>query len=298
MIFKKKIKAVTHNGYFHADDVFSAALLLIVLGENISFTRTRNEKEIQDADYTFDVGGVYNPSKHRYDHHQTGGAGKRENGIPYAAFGLFWKQYGEKMCGSIGVAEKIEKKLVMPIDANDVGVDIVKSIYPEISSYTVNDIVSSFRPSWKEDDDTMDACFMEAVRWAKTILSREIKKAKDAEEAQQFVEKAYEEASDKRLIILSRKYPWGDTLRKHPEPLFVVQENTIDNTWRAYAVSKDKNTFENRKNFPASWAGKKDAELASITGVPDARFCHNGLFLAVAKSKEGALKLADIALKS
>jgi len=36
--------------------------------------------------------------------------------------------------------------------------------------------------------------------------------------------------------------------------------------------------------------------LAKVTGVPDATFCHNGRFLAVAKSKEGALKLAEIAL--
>jgi uncharacterized UPF0160 family protein len=40
----------------------------------------------------------------------------------------------------------------------------------------------------------------------------------------------------------------------------------------------------------------KDEELQKISGVSDATFCHRGLFLAGAKSKEGAIKLAEIAL--
>ncbi len=298
MIFKKKIKAVTHNSIFHADDVFSGALLEIALGQKIHFIRTRDEKALIDVDYAFDIGGVYNPAQHRFDHHQMGGAGKRENGIPYAAFGLLWKEYGEKVSGSKTVAEKIEQKLVVPIDANDNGVDIVKPIQADISSYTVNDVVSSFRATWKEDDSVMDIRFVEAVEWAKGVLSREIKKAQDSEEARVFVEKAYEEAKDNQIILLDKKYPWGDVMEKYTEPLFVVQGNPVDDTWRVYAISKDRNTFGNRKDLPASWAGKKDAELAKITGVSDAIFCHNGRFIAVAKSREGALKLADIAVKS
>ena len=39
-----------------------------------------------------------------------------------------------------------------------------------------------------------------------------------------------------------------------------------------------------------------DETLQKVTGVEDAVFCHKGLFLAVAKSKEGAIKLAELAL--
>ncbi len=42
--------------------------------------------------------------------------------------------------------------------------------------------------------------------------------------------------------------------------------------------------------------GLRDEELQKITGVEDAVFCHKGLFLAVSKSKEGAVKLAELAL--
>jgi len=49
--------------------------------------------------------------------------------------------------------------------------------------------------------------------------------------------------------------------------------------------------------FPESWAGKNGKELAEITGVEDAIFCHNARFICSAKSKEGAMKLAQMALE-
>jgi uncharacterized UPF0160 family protein len=35
---------------------------------------------------------------------------------------------------------------------------------------------------------------------------------------------------------------------------------------------------------------------ATVNGVPDAVFCHNHRFVAAAKSKEGAIRLAQIAV--
>jgi len=58
------------------------------------------------------------------------------------------------------------------------------------------------------------------------------------------------------------------------------------------------NSFENRKDFPNTWAGLRDEEFQKVSGVSDAVFCHRGLFLIGAKSKEGAIKLAQIALTS
>ena len=57
-------------------------------------------------------------------------------------------------------------------------------------------------------------------------------------------------------------------------------------------------SFDSRKNLPEAWGGLRDEELARISGVPDATFCHKGLFLAIAKTKEGALKLAEKALSN
>ena len=41
-----------------------------------------------------------------------------------------------------------------------------------------------------------------------------------------------------------------------------------------------------------------DIVVAEITGVEDAVFCHNHRFICAAESKEGAIKLAKLALSS
>src|SRR3990167_4593464 len=113
---------VTHNGSFHTDDVFAAAALILYLEKtNNDFSaqggpasgweviRTRNPKIIEEGDYVFDVGEVYNEKNNRFDHHQPGGAGKRQNGIEYSSFGLVWKKFGVEICESERVADLIDR---------------------------------------------------------------------------------------------------------------------------------------------------------------------------------------------
>lgn len=290
--FKKNKILVTHNATFHADDIFATATLSILNNGNVKVIRTRDEDLIKGADYVYDVGGIYDPSINRFDHHQKGGAGKRENGIPYAAFGLVWKTYGEVVCGSLEVAKKIDEGLVQAIDAQDNGVDLYK-VEGNVGPYLIQSMFNAFRPSWKEKED-FDTPFLELVEFAKKFLIRKIKKETDALEAETFVKKAYEEANDKRLIVIDGSYPWSDVLMEYPEPLYVIWERM--GVWRVGCVGKEKKSFENRKSLPEAWAGLRDEELAKVSGVPDAVFCHNGRFLVVAKSKEGALALAGKAL--
>src|SRR3989344_4225767 len=100
---KPKTVVVTHDGSFHADELFACATLSIWAekeGRRIKIIRTRNQEIIEKADIVVDVGMQYDPSKNRFDHHQKGGAGRRAESpeISYASFGLVWKHYGEKIC--------------------------------------------------------------------------------------------------------------------------------------------------------------------------------------------------------
>jgi uncharacterized UPF0160 family protein len=290
---KKKILA-THNGTFHADDIFSTASLSLLLDGNIKVIRTRDVDIIKSADYVYDVGGEHDPSRNRFDHHQHGGAGKRENGIPYAAFGLVWKTYGKDICGSQEVADKLDESLVQAIDAQDNGVDLF-TLKGEVGPYLIENVFDAFRPTWKEEEE-YDKPFLEVVEFAKSFLKRAIIRARDSLAAKSFVQKAYEDATDKRLIIIDGDYPWQSVLMEYPEPLYVVCFKT--GSWRVLCVRKEEKSFENRKSLPEEWAGLRDEEMARASGVPDATFCHNGRFLAVAKSKEGALELAKKALEA
>jgi uncharacterized UPF0160 family protein len=55
--------------------------------------------------------------------------------------------------------------------------------------------------------------------------------------------------------------------------------------------------FETRINLPAAWRGLRDEELAVVCGVKDAVFCHNGLFIGGAKTKDGAIEMARVAIE-
>lgn len=89
-IHQQNATAFTHSGKFHADDVFSAALLLYL---NPEITITRGNRVPEDFDgIVFDIG------RGRYDHHQKDSR-VRENGIAYAAFGLLWEELGSEILG-------------------------------------------------------------------------------------------------------------------------------------------------------------------------------------------------------
>ncbi|MFT5280707.1 MAG: uncharacterized UPF0160 family protein [Flavobacteriaceae bacterium] len=294
-------KLVTHNGNFHSDDVFACAILsLVYKKENIEWqvTRTRDPKLIEEADVVFDVGGIYDASLDRFDHHQKGGAGERENGIPYASCGLVWKKYGPELVEGT-LIQYIDEKICQPIDAVDNGYDISKTLVDGIYPYSFQSIVGAYRPTWKEDIQGEDDNFLALVELAEGILSREIITATDRAEARTKIEKAYEEAEDKRIILLEEGFTRDailPVLSEYPEPVYFVYPKSMGH-WKAEVVRKSMDSFEARRDFPESWAGVRDEELAEMTGVSDAYFCHNGRFLIVAKSKEGALELAQKALE-
>lgn len=309
---KTKITIVTHDGTFHADDVFAVATLSVAFEKTaeIEVIRTRSQPVVETGDYVVDVGGVYDPENNRFDHHQIDGAGERQNRIPYASFGLVWKKVGEKISGSDEgaredatedakkIAEMIDKKLVQPIDAVDNGISVAGEIFEGIRPYDVRSIISAMNPNWKEGDgkgaDNTDGIFLKAVGLAKNILVREIKLARDEVEAEKFVIDAYNESDDKRIIILEKRYPWINTLSKFSEPLFVVYPK--GEVWQINAVPKKIGVFENRKDLPAAWAGKKGAELSVVVGAVGGIFCHRSLFMAVAETKETAIGMAKIAV--
>lgn len=297
------MKIITHNGNFHADDVFGvAALLLHFAGESKEpkIIRTRDPETIKTGDIVLDVGGEYDAARNRFDHHQIGGAGKRENGVPYASFGLIWKKFGMGIAGSSEAAELVDKNLVQFIDAADNGDGELKPFKAEALPYTIKRAIDIFNPDWRDERQDFDGWFFQAVNFASGVLKREIEFAQMTLESRQAVEAAYQNAADKRIIVLDKEYQWEDILNKYSEPLFVVVPRLGEGDkmiWRIGAVRDNLGSFINRRSFPIAWAGKRNEELVKVTGVPDALFCHNKRFVTYAKSKEGALALAKKALE-
>jgi uncharacterized UPF0160 family protein len=299
--FKKNKICVTHDGTFHADDLFATATLSILNNGNIEIIRSRDPEQIKKGDYVYDVGGEYNAEGDLFDHHQRGGAGARTNGIPYSSFGLVWNKYGEQICGSLEVANRIDQKIVQPIDAVDNGVDIVKPIFDGIFPYGAEGIFLSKKPTWKEENKNINKIFEDQVGAVEKLLIREIEVAKSDVEAVAIMMKVYSESKDKRIIIIENDFPrylYQNTLSKVPEPIYLVFPSGHSSMWKVEAITKSQETMESRKLFPESWRGffNDDPKLKEITGVADAVFCHKAGFLIISSSKEGAIKLAEKAL--
>lgn len=295
------MKIATHNAKFHSDDVFAVATLLMVYPDS-EIVRTRDKQVIESADIVVDVGEVYDPTIRRFDHHQATGGGERGNGVPYASFGLVWKEYGEQICGSRELAERIDRLIVQPIDGPDNGEHVVLPRFSGIFQLDINTIVDSFRATWKEEDN-WDERFMECVKWAKSFLERTIKIERDSLEGEDVVRRKYEESSEKEIIIFDESQNVGreminTVLSQYPEPIYAVLYRKDALSWQVVAIRKNGDTFEARKRLPEAWGSKHEEEISQMTGVDGVEFCHRKGFMCVAKTKEGAITLARKALES
>ena len=281
---------VTHNGNFHADDVFSIAAFKSIF-PSFKLIRTRDSELIGKADIVIDVGGEYDPDTDRFDHHQRGGAGERENGIPFSSFGLIWQKYGLEICqGNQDVANAVDAGLVSNIDAIDCG-----HVEGVVKGITLSQTISMFNPTWQEDSH-FDTCFDEAVDFALRVLTRFIASASGGVSAKAIVAKAIENTEDPRVIVLEQYTPWKRTVHTLSEEALYVVYPSQTGEWRIQTVPVELGSFEDRKSLPKPWAGLSDKELQEVTGIDDAMFCHNGLFIAGAESFESIMKMASIAV--
>ena len=293
-------RIITHNGPFHTDDVMAVAVLQLLLEkkrETYEVIRTRDEKIWPTGEYVVDVGGGYDAEAKRYDHHQKGGAGARENGVPYSSIGLVWKHHGMELVSSERVWGKIDEKLIQPLDKQDNGIPSYQPTEKGEHPYIIDRIVEAFYPTWSESA-TFDERFQELVVFFKQTLAYEIRGVEARYSSEEVIKKIYAESPDKRYIVLDKYYPSKHLIDEWPEPIYTVYPSFDGAQWMLSALRKEKDSFGSRKPLPASWAGLRDTELAKVTGVADAQFCHNALFIAAAKSKEGAIAMAKLALES
>ncbi|HRX14780.1 MAG TPA: MYG1 family protein [Spirochaetota bacterium] len=289
------IKSIAvHDGVFHADDIFAAAIIRMIWPE-VKIIRSRNMDVLQGADLRIDVGGKNCPSSGDYDHHLENGAGTRSNGIPYASCGLIWKEFGMRLAKTRFRFEHIDRKIIQSIDATDCGYSFGEE-NNSFAHFTISDIFDSFNPSWFKEDNSHDEIFEKAVVIAIQILKNELEKAEGFELSRDYIYAAIDQSVNPFYIVLDKYVPWQHIIINETEFIYVIFPSTTGD-WRVRAVPRQLSSFESRKPLPKKWAGKREEELARITGVKDATFCHPARFIAGAQTLEGALMLAEKALE-
>jgi uncharacterized UPF0160 family protein len=287
----------THDGSFHADEVFAIAALGL-LGDPVEVVRTRDRDAHTQADLRVDVGFREDASTGDFDHHQRDFDGARANGVRYASFGLVWRAFGARVCnGDQQVADTVDETLVQPVDANDTGQRLTQSLIDGVRPMTVNGIIGGFNARWDEGltAEQERARFDAAVALAREILVREVASAASGRRSERIVRAAIAAATDPRIVELPVNAPWKQVLvPEAADALFVIYPKRQG--FGLHAVPREVGSFDNRLDLPAPWGGLEGADLVAVTGVEEAVFCHARRFLAVARSHAGIKRLAELAL--
>lgn len=294
------MKIGTHDSIFHADDVVACAIIVAALGyhDKCTVIRSRDPEVLATCDILVDVGGESNGDT-RFDHHQRGGAGARENGVPYASAGLAWKRFGlAYIAGWIQDAtdDQIEKiwkmvdeRVMESIDALDCGFG------GRPTHFTFSGVLSALNPA---NGKNIDEAFAAAMDMAEVILNSLIENYLKEAVDREVIEKTFEATTDGVAVfpefvsgITQGDVPWHIKMVIYPSP---------NNGWMVQQIPKEPGSFEGRVPLLEDWAGLRGEDLAKAVGFEKFgvnTFCHAGRFIGGAETLEDAQLMATLAIE-
>jgi uncharacterized UPF0160 family protein len=312
----------THNGRFHCDDVLACFMLQLTDEfKDSEIIRTRDENVLKTLDVLVDVGGVYDPKTHRYDHHQRDFFQTLDDNhkTKLSSAGLIYKHFGKQIISKLlNVDEKsrdiiydrVYEHFIEALDAIDNGI----SQYPtEITpNYVITtDLshrVSYLNPQWNEPSSSndVDARFCQAMEMAGREFIHAVEyHGKVWLPARQLVEHAirhrFEVDQSGEIIVLSQFCPWKEHVAQLEKELkcetaikYVLFPD--NDQWKVQCVPVRPSSFETRLPLPEPWRGKRELELSTLVGIEGCIFVHSTGFIGGHKAKEGALQMARNAL--
>ena len=295
---------VTHSGGFHADELLSS-VILTRLFPKARVVRSRSPEWITpNTDrIIYDVGGAYDSDARIFDHHQRG-APLREDGQPYSSFGLIWKHYGRDYLAATGLPDAhietvhgaFDASFVLPIDLMDNGA-MSPAVAGPLAVLTLPVLLETLKPVFDEPDpEALERAFHAALAIARSFLEARIAGSAAKLRAEDIVLKAITDAGQARVLELPMGMPFRSAVMKSGADhlLFVVHPR--DKDWCLTGIRRADEGFELRADLPAAWAGLINNDLEDACGVKGASFCHNGRFIAAAKTREAALTMAELAV--
>ena len=240
-----------------------------------------------------------------FDHHQRPGP-LRIDGQPYSSFGLIWAHYGKEYLAQLDVPvddiepihTKFDTKFVLPIDLLDNGA-MDPSVAGPLSILTLPSLLGSLKPVFDDTSATADDdAFLTALPIARSFVEAQIRNLAASARAQSIVMDAITQAGTSPILELPMGMPYLAALNQAEADhiLFVIHPRGED--WTLSGIKLSNDTFDQRADLPAAWAGLTDAALENACGVKGAKFCHNALFIAVADTRDAILKMAKFAVQN
>lgn len=279
----------THDGSFHADEVTACALLILFdLIERDKIFRSRDENLLKRCEYICDVGGIYDPDKKRFDHHQNDYNGN------LSSAGMILKYLKDKKIISDSLYNYFNNSIILGVDYHDIG-----KVKFEVGICTFSQIIANFSPIGYHisEKDFIDA-FLQALDFAYGHLKRMKERFYFLKKTRNIVRQAMKK--NKKYLIFDKSVPWLESFfeeggKEHPA-LFVIMPT--GEHWKLRAIPP---SYEDRMNvrmaLPKEWAGTRGDDLKRVTGIPGAIFCHKNGFISIWKDKQDAIKALEYILK-
>lgn len=278
-----------HDGSFHADEVTACALLLLCGQLDRSrIYRTRDPSIVDNCEFVCDVGGIYDPQKKRFDHHQADYRGTLSSAGMVLLFLKETDQMESHLC------DHFNKSLVIGVDAHDNG---IARLEPGVTSFS--QVISNFLPiEYDATAQEMDLAFLNAVDFALGHLERLKKRHFYTLNCKEAIKNAMVQGS--YALIFSESLPWlenffdlgGDL---HPAQFVIMPSGKH---WKLRAIPPSlAERMKVRKALPEKWAGLRDEDLRKVTGIQGAIFCHKGRFISIWETKEDAIKAFHLSME-
>jgi len=166
------LKIGTHNGHFHADEALAVYMLrLLPTYKNSGLVRTRDPALLSECHTVVDVGGEYDASANRYDHHQrTFDTTFPGRATKLSSAGLVYMHFGKAIIAQrLGVSEddeqvsilypKLYESFIEALDAHDNGISAydpaaiqAAGLTKKFSNggFTLGAMVGRLNPNWND----------------------------------------------------------------------------------------------------------------------------------------------------
>jgi len=322
-----KLVIGTHSGTFHCDEAL-ACYMLKVLYPDLSIIRSRKEDQLNSCHFLVDVGGIYDPDKKRFDHHQASFQHTLKSLVPgkrwdvrLSSAGLVYVHYGKQVIRKLidndheGLVEfvfdEVYENLIVEVDAVDNGVPMHERAEPLYRINTgLSSRVSHLNKQWNESETgyNPDECFQKAVKLVGTEFAQCVERAAHRSfPAREIVAKAianrFKVHPAGLVIELPIGCPWKNHFFKVEDELGIEKEIMYvifpaDGEYRVQAVPINKDSFLCRKFLPTRWRGLRDQQLAEECAVEGALFAHSTGFIGGHPTRDGALEMALNATQS
>ncbi|XP_053750766.1 MYG1 exonuclease isoform X2 [Panthera pardus] len=277
----------THNGTFHCDEALACALLrLLPEYRDAEIVRTRDPEKLAACDIVVDVGGEYDPQRHRYDHHQrsfTETMSSLSPGKPWqtklSSAGLIYLHFGHKLLAQLlgtneedsmvgTIYDKMYENFVEEVDAVDNGISQWEEGEPRyVLTTTLSARVARLNPTWNQPNQDTEV-----------------------------------DPSGEIVELAKGGCPWKEHLYHLESGLsppvtiaFVIYTDQAGQ-WRVQCVPKEPHSFQSRLPLPEPWRGLRDEALDQVSGIPGCIFVHTSGFIGGHHTREGALSMARATL--